>query len=290
MDAYWQARDKELASNPLEITLERDNFYSQPEWAVYRMRYDSLEGYRLFAWLSVPAATTGKKVPALIRMPDYASVHDIIYTSLRSDAVVMNATHRGQRNSDIPFQASYPGLLTLGIECPDTYLMRQVFVDGLRAVDALLGQEEVSIGPVALTGAGLGASLALIATACRPAVAAVAADTPLALGSPEALDGDTTYPLAELGDHLRIHPHSRADVVASLAPLNPVSIAPRVNAPVLLSLGRRDRGLCPLATGEGLAQRLPRCDVRVYDGGSEGGGHEHGLVRTQWLREQLGIG
>lgn len=254
------------------------------------MRYDSLEGYRLFAWVSIPTGTAGKKVPGLIRMPDYASVHDIIYTSLRSDAVVMNATHRGQRQSDVPFQASYPGLLTQGIERPDTYLMRRVFVDGLRAVDALQGQEEVSIGPVVLMGAGLGASLALAAAARRPAVAGVAADTPLALGHSEPLDGDTTYPLAELGDYLRMHPQSRADVAASSAPLDPVSIVSRVNAPVLLSLGRRDRGLCPLATGEALSQLLPQCDVRIYDGGIEGGGHKHGLIRTQWLREQLELG
>ena len=34
--------------------------------------------------------------PALLRMPDYGSVHDLIYTPLRSQAIVMNPTYRGE--------------------------------------------------------------------------------------------------------------------------------------------------------------------------------------------------
>ena len=130
-DAFWDSLDRDLASVPLALSLERDGFYSQPEWAVYRMGYDSLGGYRLYAWLSVPEQTPKQAgettVPAVVRMPDYASVHDIIYTPLRHHALVMNATHRGQRNSDRAAQAQYPGLLTEGISLPGSYVMRLVF-------------------------------------------------------------------------------------------------------------------------------------------------------------------
>ena len=289
-DGFWNQLDRDLASVPLELSLERDSFYSQPEWAVYQVSYTGLAGYRLFAWLSVPSGSKKDKVPAVLRMPDYASVHDIIYTPLRHDAVAMNATHRGQRNSDVPFQARYPGLLTEGIDRPDTYVMRLVFGDALRSVDALLAQQEVSLGPVALTGTGLGATLALAAAARRQAISAVAADTPLVLGHPVESDHASSYPLAELTDYLRQNPQQRENVAFSSAPLDPVRMASLVPQPVLLSLGRRDRGLCPFAIGEILAAQLPQCDLRVYDGGSEGGGHEHKLVREDWLRECLGIG
>jgi hypothetical protein len=39
-----------------------------------------------------------------------------------------------------------------------------------------------------------------------------------------------------------------------------------------------------------LAAHLPQCDLRLYDGASEGGGHEHALVRESWLKQQLAIG
>ena len=288
-DGFWNQLDRDLASVPLELSLEQDSFYSQPEWAVYQVRYNSLAGYRLFAWLSVPSGSKRDKVPAVLRMPDFASVHDIIYTPLRQDAMVMNATHRGQRNSDDSYQARYPGLLTDGIDCTENYVMRLVFGDALRGVDALLAQREVPLGPVALMGSGLGATLALAAAARRPAIIAVAADTPLVLGHPGELVQAPAYPLAELTDYLSQNPQLEENVAVSSGPLDPLIMAPLVPQPVLLSLGRRDRGLCPFAIGEVLAARLPQCDLRVYDGGSEGGGHEHKLVREDWLRQHLGI-
>ena len=293
-DEFWDGLDSELADASLDLTLEADSFYSQPEWTVYRMGYNSTGGHRLFAWLSVPVRPgslqrTGENIPVLVRMPDYASVHDIIYTPLRQNAVVMNPTYRGQRNSDGLFQASYPGLLTEAIDQPELYIMRRVFGDALRAVDALLGQSEFTPGPVALTGSGLGGALALAAAARRPIVDAVAADTPLVLGHPASVEGNPPYPLGELVDYLHLHPDRSQAVATATAPLDPLKIASKVGAPVLLSLGRRDRGQCPIAIGEELARLLPQCDLRAYDGGSEGGGHEHGQIRNAWLRERLGI-
>ena len=288
-DTFWDTMDRELNSVSLDLALEHDSFYSQPEWDVYRMRYDSLDGYRLFAWLSVPRKHKGERIPALLRMPDYASVHDLIYTPLRHDALVMNATYRGQRNSDSVFQAQYPGLLTQGIDRSETYVMRRAFGDALRAVDALLEQGEAEIGSVALIGSGLGGSLALAAAARRPGVKAVAADTPLALTDPATVEGGPAYPLGELEDYLRLNPDLPDSVLASIAPLDLVKIAPYVGPPVLLSLGSRDRGQCPLAVGQALAEQLPRCDLRVYDGAREGGGHEHSVVRASWLMDQLEI-
>jgi cephalosporin-C deacetylase len=288
-EAFWDALDRELCNAPVDLQLERDSFYSQPEWNVYKMHYSGVDGYRLFAWLSVPTNPKTDTLPALLRMPDYASVHDIAYVRLRHDAVVMNASYRGQRHSDATFQASFPGLLTEGIDRPESFVMGRVFADGLRAVDALLVQTEAAIGPLALTGAGLGGSLALAAAARRRRVNALAADTPLALGHPDALEAGLGYPLAELNDYLRMYPKHRDGLLASSSPLDPVKMAPEAGAPVLLSLGRMDRGLCPLAVGEQLAARLPRCDLRIYDGASEGGGHEHSQIRVRWLEEQLGI-
>ena len=217
------------------------------------------------------------------------SVHDLIYTPLRHHALVMNATHRGQRNSDVPFQAHYPGLLTVGIDRAETYVMRRAWGDALRSVDALLGQGEAEVGALALTGSGLGASLSLAAAFRRPAVNAVAADTPLALGNAAVVDGGLGYPLAEIDDYLRLNPELRGAVMSNTAPLDPVSIAPQVDPPVLLGLAKNHQGQCPIAIGEEVAAQLPQCNLHVYDGATEGGGHEHSLVRQSWLAEQLAI-
>ena len=144
--AFWEQTEAQLAETPPDVAVERDPFYSQPEWDVFRMHYASSGGHRLFAWLSVPHGDG--PFPALVRMPDYASVHDIIYTSLRHHAVVMNPTYRGQRNSDGLVRAAYPGLLTEGIESPETYTLLGAYADALRAVDVLLDQRQARIETV----------------------------------------------------------------------------------------------------------------------------------------------
>ena len=285
---FWEMTEAQLAETPPDITVSRDAFYSQPEWDVYRLNYNTTGGHRLFAWLSVPKEGGGP-FPALLRMPDYASVHDIIYTPLRHRAVVMNATHRGQRNSDAAYRASYPGLLTDGIGDGEAWVMLGAYADALRALDALLGQEIAEIGPVALWGTGLGAGLALSLASRRSRVGAVAADTPMPLGHPSAVDTAPGYPLGEIGDYLRAHHDRRPDVEGTLGLLDPLGDASRVSAPVLLSAGRFDRGTCPLDFAEELAQALPDCDLRLYDGAAEGGGHIHAVARVAWLEEKLGI-
>ena len=285
---FWQRTEAQLAETPLDIAVSRDAFYSQPEWDVYHLNYSATGGHRLFAWMSVPKEGNGP-YPALLRMPDYASVHDIIYTSLRHRAVVMNATHRGQRNSDGVYRASYPGLLTDGIDDGESWVILGSYADALRALDALLGQDIAEIGEVALWGAGLGGSLALSLASRRSRVGAVAADTPMPLGHPSALESGLGYPLGEIGDYLRAHPDRRADVERTLALLDPLADAVGVSAEVLLSAGRLDRGTCPVAFAEQLAAALPNCDLRLYDGAAEGGGHIHAVARVAWLSERLGI-
>ena len=286
--AFWERVEEQLAETPLDISATRDSFYSQPEWDVYRVGYNTTGGHRLFAWLSVPKGHEGP-LPALLRMPDYASVHDIIYTPLRHVAVVMNATHRGQRNSDGGYQAAYPGLLTDGIADGESWAMLGAYVDALQGMDALLAQGLVEIGSVAVWGAGLGGSLALAAAARRSRIGSVAADTPMPLGHQSALDSGPGYPLGEIGDFLRAHPERRGDVEAALGTLEPLADARNVTVPVLLSAGRNDRSMCPLSFAEELAGALPSCDLRLYDGAAEGGGHIHAVARVAWLADQLGV-
>ena len=287
---FWDRTEAQVAEIPLDLATERDSFYSQPEWDVYQVHYNTTGGHRLYAWLSVPKGVS-RPIPALLRMPDYASVHDIIYTSLRHNAVVMNATHRGQRNSDGAYQASYPGLLTDGISEGESWALLGAYADALRALDALLAQDRAEIGSLALWGVGLGGSLALALASRRNRVGSVSADTPMPLGHHSAVEPGLGYPLGEISDFLRANLGGGlvGDVERTFGILDPLGDAAHVSAPVLLSAGRFDRGTCPLAFAEDLAEALPNCDLRVYDGAAEGGGHIHAVARTAWLADRLEI-
>ena len=110
------------------------------------------------------------------------------------------------------------------------------------------------------------------------------------LGHPSALEPGLGYPLGEIGDVLRSNPDARPRIESTLGNLDPIGDAAGVSAPVLLSAGRFDRGTCPPAFAEALADALPNGDLRLYDGAAEGGGHIHAVARSAWLAERLGIG
>ncbi len=287
-DSYWRQVDDELGRVSLEQDIQRNDFYSEAEWTVYYVHCNGLRGYRLFASLSIP--TGDGPFPGLVQMPDYQSAVDIPFTPLRRDMVVLNATHRGQRGSETPFRASYPGLLTQGIGNSSSYILRRVYADALRMVDLLMAQPAVDCQRISVAGAGLGGTLALAAGAFRPHAKALAVDTPLMIGSPNALElaGDV-YPLGEMNDYFRAYPGRRDATMQTLEAFSPLALAERVTCPVLIGTGARDRGQCPPPLGEELAERLRHGELHQYPGGSEGGGYAHAVVRTRWLRERMGL-
>ena len=294
MSEFWKDMDEQLAHTPLGEQVQRNALYSEPEWECYEVHYSSLANYRLFGWLSIPKGRG--PFAGIVVMPDYDSAVTLTLNTwlhLRAETVILQASHRGQRGSDTGFEAHYPGLLTEGLERPETYVMRGIYADALRAVDFLVARPEVAGRPIAVTGRylgrGLGGSLALVAAAFRPRVTAVAADTPMMLGA-AALPLVRTYPLEEFNDYLRAYPERRDDVMTILAPYDLLTVARTVTQPVLLNLGLRDRGQCPPPLGEELARRLRDVDLRVYpDGGGDGGGREHEVEKERFFRRYLGL-
>lgn len=286
-DGFWAQVEEELDEVALDAEIVHSPFYSEAEWDVFEVRYNGLGGYPLFAWLSLPRGDG--PFPGVVQMPDYGSGVDIPYTSLRRHAVVLNASHRGQRRSDTPFQADYPGLLTHDIGSSGDYILKGVYADALRSIDLLQDQPAVDVQRMAAVGAGLGGTLALVAGAFRMRLRALAVDTPIMVGSPDALELADAYPLEEVNDYLRTYPHQRQGVLDSLEVFSPLDLARRVTCPVLLSVGSRDRGQCPRPLGEALARQLRQGELHQYPGGAEGGGHRHALLRMRWLRERLGV-
>ncbi len=47
VDSFWAEIDRQLSEVSQEVNLERDDFYSQPDWDVFQLHYAGLKGYRL---------------------------------------------------------------------------------------------------------------------------------------------------------------------------------------------------------------------------------------------------
>ena len=230
-DAYWQAVDEELAAVPARPTFEVDHERSCDEYTVYRVRLTGIGPYRLFAYYSVP--TGDGPFPAVYEVPRYGSVNHVPDHLDRLRYAVLVVMHRGQRLADSPFVAPYPGLLTLGIEDPATYIYRAIVADCLRGAEFLLNRPEVDPHRVAVTGD----DLALITASRRPEFSLIRYAVPMLYRPLEARQLSGDYPIEELNDLLRLHPELEPSVGRTLALVDPLFHAPRITARTIISVG-----------------------------------------------------
>src|SRR5215208_7800336 len=122
--AYWDALDVELEGIPAAADLEPMPLRSGDQYTCYGLKLTSVGPYRIFGYYSVP--TGDGPFPGLLLTPRYGSVNHVPDYNDRRRYAVLQIMHRGQRLADQPLAAAYPGLLTLGIDDPATYVYRGI--------------------------------------------------------------------------------------------------------------------------------------------------------------------
>jgi cephalosporin-C deacetylase len=190
-DDYWADVDRDLERFPARPVLTPAPHRSTGPFTCYDVRLSGIGGHRIFGFLSVPDGDG--PFPAVLEVPRYGSVNQPPHYRERLRYVVFALMHRGQRLADSPFRAQYPGLFTLGIESPATYVYRAIVADCLRGAEFLFSRPEVDPARVGVTGD----DLAVLTAARRPWFAAV------------RTTGPVEAPF-ELDDHLRAYPDSAA--------------------------------------------------------------------------------
>lgn len=232
-DAYWAAVDEELAAIPGRPVLDVVPARTTDEATFYSLRITSTGPYRVYGNLSIPRGDG--PFPGLLITPRYGSVNNIPHPNDRSRYVVLSLMHRGQRLADEGFAAAYPGLLTMGIDDPSTYVYRGIAADCLRAAEFLMGLSEVDPARLAVTGD----DLAVLTAARRPGFGSVRVTDLLFYRAMEARLTSCLYPLEELNDHLRAG-SSTEGLSTTLSYYDPTRHAPAVAGRTLVSVDDED--------------------------------------------------
>lgn len=277
-NGYWNAVEAELerfaAAPELELLPARCTKYSN----VYAVRLTSIGPYRIFGYLSIPVGAG--PFPGLLLTPRYGSVNHLPHLDDRKRYVVLVVMHRGQRLADQPFAASYPGLLTLGIESPDAYIYRGIVADCLRGAEFLASRPEVDVKRIGI----MGDDLALITASRRPTISAAGFSGLMFFRLMEARKYSDSYPIEEVNDYLRTYPDQLDSVATTLAYFDPTLHASRVAARSLLSVGSGKRN--GLEWVQPLADQLgDRVEPYIL---SHEGGTDHDQVDA-WLASKLGV-
>ena len=273
-DQYWKKVEDELAS--IQPAAERTELHlrSAPEAKVYGLKLTSLDHYRIFAYFCVPS---GKgPFPVIYRLPNYGSVVHIPPFEERCKYISVALCHRGQRLSDQPFAAKYPGLLTSGIDSKRNYIYRSIVADCLRVMDYLVSCDDVDSQKISLVGG----DLALFTAAQRDSASVLFYTPSLFYKALHKATATQNYPLEEFNDYLRSFPESIDQISQTLAYFEPMNFASRVKSEVML-----------MEESEGDANDLAVSFAReIQRSGSKHTSYKDGVVLAEWLSKKLRTG
>jgi cephalosporin-C deacetylase len=282
-DSYWQQTLDDLAGFPANSEMDVMPLRTTDFATLYGVRLTSLGPYRLFGYLSIPAGEG--PFPALYYTPKYQSVLEIIPQGTaiwqRSRYITFALAARGQRNSDTPYAATFPGLLTEGIEKAATYIFRGIVADSVRGLEFLLTCDELDASRVVV----FGNDMALMTAALHAGATHVVTNPALFYRTAELAPKTQAYPLEEINDYLRAFPERSEAVQHTLSYYDLQAFAPRVQADTLLIAGPRN-SLLDGPTLEPLAKALAG-SVTMYD--SEASSYKDGLYTETWMAQQCGI-
>jgi len=276
--SYWHDVLDELGQMPMAPEISLIPLRTNAVATLYGVRLTSLGPYRIFGYLNIPA---GKgPFPAIYFTPRYQSVVQPFpqgtSIELRQHCVVFALAARGQRNSDKPFVAEFPGWLTAGIHDPATYIFRGVVADCVRGLEFLSGRDNVDPARVAVVGN----DLALMTAALGKGATHVACEPEMFLGAPPP---NAAYPWAEISDLFRHRPTDIDSIRRTLALYDLRAFAQSVTATRLILAGPARSALDARILGT-LADTA---GATLHE--SEQSQYKDGLFLLSWLASQSGM-
>ena len=274
---YWDSVISEVAALKGSAVESVPHDLSSDDMTVTtELRFRGIGDYPLFAYFSRPR-TGGPFVP-LLQVPGYGSVVVVPSVERRTRYAVMGLCHRGQRRSDSDYQAAYPGLLTDGLPCADTYVWRAVVADYLRALDVLLAQPDVDHSRLAVTGHDAAALVAGL----REDIASLLVVTPLLFtGVSSRAGGTNAYPLQEINDFSRTYPSQWEEAVATLGLFDPAPLAGNIKADTMISCSAAE-----IPAASGISRAIPGAST-IYQ--NTGYGFIDHKAQEDWLSNSTGV-
>jgi cephalosporin-C deacetylase len=299
LEAFWADTLAEARSHDLVVTCEPiDTGLRVID--TFDVTYPGFGGHPIRGWLHVPVDRHGP-LPVVVEYVGYGGGRGLpherfLFAAAGYAHFIMDTRGQGSTWSvgDTPDPGAgtapfHPGFMTQGILDPATYYYRRVFVDGVRALEAIRSLDLVDGSRVAVTGGSQGGGISLAVAALVPDLVAVAPDVPFLADFPRAITFVDTDPYSEIVRYLKAHRDHTDAALRTLAHFDVAILARRATAPALFSVALMDQ-ICPPSTVYAAfnAYGGPKA-IREYPfNDHEGGQGFHDVAKLAWLAEQFG--
>ncbi|WP_165984462.1 acetylxylan esterase [Streptomyces sp. YIM 98790] len=263
---------------------------------VFDVRFPGWGGQPVAGWLLLPRGAE-RPLPAVITYIGYGGgrglhLEHLLWSSAGYAHLVVDSRGQGHDTPDpdpMPQPQLWRGVMTRGIDRPETYYYRRLMADCVRAVDALRAHPAVDPSRIVVSGASQGGGLALATAGLSgDAVAAALIDVPFLCHYRRAAEIATEGPYPELAEYLGVH--RRIDPERAFSTLDyfdGLHFAPRATAPALFSVALMDP-VCPPSTVFAARNRYAgEAGITVWPFGDHGGGRaSQQEEQLRWLADR----
>jgi cephalosporin-C deacetylase len=300
LDEFWAATLTETRGHDLSAS------FTAVDTGLRLVETDDLAfagfgGTTVRGWLHRPAGVDGP-LPAIVEYVGYGGgrglAHERVLYALAGYVHVLMDT-RGQGSGwgigETPDPGgsgapSHPGFLTQGLLDPADHYYRRVFMDGVRAVEAVRSHPAVDASRVVVTGGSQGGAISLAVGSLLPDVAGVMPDVPFLCHIERAIGLVDTNPYAEVKRYLAAHRDHVDQALRTLTYIDVARLGRRATAPALFSVGLMDE-TCPPSTVYAAfnAYGGPKDIAEYAYNDHEGGQGFHEVAKLRWLAEQFAV-
>lgn len=295
-DAFWARTLRENPFDAAAVTVER---VAGPirTLDVYDLQFPGFAGEPIRAWYIRPK--TEERLPVVVQFQGYGGsrgmpVEHLEWASAGYAHLFMDSRGQGGNwgtGGATPdphgVGSSNPGYMTRGIERPDDYYYRRIYVDAHHAIEAAATLPGVDPNRIISHGGSQGGGLSIAAASLNPRVFAAMPDVPFLSHFERAVGLTDSYPYAEIVAYLSVFRDRKAMVFDTLSYFDAVNLAKRATCPALFSTALLD-DTCPPSTVFAAKNWWAaksggdpvRVDIEVYDYNKHEGGQWY-----QWNRQ-----
>lgn len=236
---FWQDTYAETLATPLRLT-SRKVISPRPEYSLYEIEYDSLDGVRIGAWVTVPK--TEDQRGGWVVYHGYGGRGEPDFDLPRPAGPAIFPCARGFNRSaqaDIPGEAA--GHVVHGIDSRETYVHRGCAADAWQAASALIEMFPSTAKDLRYMGGSFGGGMGALAVPWEPRFHRAYLDIPSFGNHPLRV----TVPCVGSGAAVREYWLRRPEVMNVLAYFDAATAARNIRIPAFVSPALFDPAVPP---------------------------------------------
>ncbi len=269
-DAFWTETKQELAKVPMDYSLTPLP-YPAKNIELYELSFEGMHGARISAYFAKPVGEGP--------FSGLVSYHGYNWGCSALEETVLGAFHgyvsaqllvRGQQGGSedtLPSASGHAvGWMTKGIESPETYYYRAVYMDAVRLLEIVASMDCVDRAKIAVTGGSQGGALSLAAAALTDIPSAAVVNYPYLCHFRRAIDLAQQDPYLEINQYFRQNPAPAVEEQAmkTLSYFDLMNHAPNITCDTVVFTGLVDLITPPSTVFAAYNHMTCKKEIRVY--------------------------